>query len=892
MSIQKFFKIVGFKENDYIVKSSKYADGKGWCPIPQKVLDYCAYIERGNLPELNLYYSHATHSGATTDRGIAFTKENSFDEIVCLVIDIDYGPHHKDAPFQTLEEAIDASKILPPPTVVIHSGGGLQLVYRFRNRIRGDAGKLKYKEVYKSLSLQVYSDSCQGIGHAFRLPFSTNYKTGVPSRAVEILDIFPKNDYTLEELEAWCKSHRFTITPAGECKRKQIATKKAKKKKVTKRKKKSSGKDNSREAFLFIDNLLRSNPGIKERSLLALMKRQFFYEHYSAFGENAEKYCRQDIRRIRRKLTKEKRPQPFTKVKKLKYSGEPSSTKVEAMRESFNSVYDTSGNEKITICLSLMEQLYLKQIKGILNFPCASGKTTAAMILASAHASPDNRFWIVTYKIEDVKRIAESLQQTGCNAREWHGRTPECPIERLEFISEPRGFFCRKCANPCSAQQKYLAQDVWDAPDADVLVTTHSHWAAAVTQEKIPNSVKCVIVDESPTLMEYFSLDKATIMNFRKVLFPSFLLHECFKTDISFLQTMLSDGSCKKTPALNTLANAESIKKHLYLLLSKGGILPEIFEKMLIFLDFFSSSEIYGFKDGPNNNSTMTFIRGTVNLHTSIPHLILDGSALMSDVHWEGFHIFNCPELKQKYPQTTIQVINGNPTKAFLAHPKKFEQLTEAVLETVKPKNTLLLFRNKELRNDIELASNIENLRTRLLEKVDVKLLELNRGEHIGSNKGRTAQVNAICMSLFNTLSYYVLRTALVHHRDISTKEIWRIPFQIPAMKRNGGFVSEEIQETYCRAISLDLYQTILRGCIRDNPANNYNVICAVSGLDILFVLQEELPGATFQYENEKVVNALIAGEADSQIIKLMSSQLSERSRYERLTVIRRSLGV
>ena len=108
-------------------------------------------------------------------------------------------------------------------------------------------------------------------------------------------------------------------------------------------------------------------------------------------------------------------------------------------------------------------------------------------------------------------------------------------------------------------------------------------------------------------------------------------------------------------------------------------------------------------------------------------------------------------------------------------------------------------------------------------------------------------------------------------------------------MKTSGGFASPEIQQTYCRAIVVDLYQTIMRGCIRNNPAEHYKVICAVSGLDIISVLKEELPGATFHYENEEIVDALLAGEAESKVIELMDGD--PRRRYERLATIRKALG-
>jgi len=886
MSIRDFFKAAGFREEDHIVGSTKSANGENWHPIPRTVQEYCDFVEQGNLLELNYYYSHATHNGEIKKNGLASISEDSFREIVCLVIDIDYGPTHHEAYYATRQDAQEAIRSLPPPTVLIHSGGGFQLVYRFRSRIHGDDGKLKYKAVYKALESQVHSDSCQGIGHAFRLPFTNNYKEGIPARPVEILGTHPECDYTLSELEAWCKEHRLPLEPDGMRKHKRISIQKAKKQT------KPANKDNSRKAFVLIDNFLRGNPGLTERRVLAWMKKQPCYKHYSASGENAEKYCRQDIQRIRLKLKKKKRPKPFTKTKKLKYAGEPISAEATAARERFNTLYDTSGNERITIALSLMEKLYLQKEKAILNFPCASGKTTAAMILTAAYASPENRIWIVTQKIEDVKRLAESLRKIGCNAQEWHGRSSDCPVNRLEFISKKRGFFCRNCETPCTARHKYLARNIWDSSSADVLVTTHSHWAAALIQDKIPESVKCVIVDESPSLMEYFTLEEEKISTFHQLLSSDSSIKSQFDNDMNYIRDMLADGSCHKIPSLNTIRDAENIRKYLYTLMSRRMIPSDTFEQMQIFLDFFASPEIYGMQEHVSGKVVMTFIRGTVNLQTSIPHLILDGSALMSDVRWEGFHIFNCPELKQVYPNTTIDIINGNPSKAFLSHGENFDQLADAVLRVVEPGNTLLLFHNKELKNDTELTANIDSLRSKLREEKSVELLELNRGEHIGSNKGRKAQVNAICMSLFNTLSYYVLRTALVYHREIPAAEIWRKVFSIPAMKRNGGFVSEEIEATYCRAIVLDLYQTIMRGCIRDNPANHYRVVCALSGLDIISVLKEELPEAVFHYENAEVVNALLNGAKDSEIIQLMPSEINERRRYERLAVIRRAVGV
>ena len=191
---------------------------------------------------------------------------------------------------------------------------------------------------------------------------------------------------------------------------------------------------------------------MQERYLMAKLKTKPCYEHYRKFGKDADKRCRQDIRRIRIKLTKEKRPSPPNKVKKLKYENELVSELVCRKRSLFNKIYNTSANERITIALSLMEKLYLAGNKAILNFPCASGKSTSAMIIASAYASSENRFWIVTKKIEEVRHIAKILRQLGTNVQEWHGRPRECSVDYYEFLKARKGDFCRNCAAPCTAQ--------------------------------------------------------------------------------------------------------------------------------------------------------------------------------------------------------------------------------------------------------------------------------------------------------------------------------------------------------------------------------------------------------------------------------------------------------
>jgi len=862
-NIKDILVVQGFRNDDLVrfaIKDATMPNGYNWNQNSYSI-DRVIRELANQKNHLNYYISHARHSGGN------FTKKN-FSEIVEMVIDIDYGPYHnKPSEYDTKTEALAAAMKLPKPTMVIHTGGGLQVHYRFRSRLKLPEYQKRFEQVSQDLAYHIGADSCYATGHTFRLTFTKNHKAKAPVRDVEIEEVNKNVDYTLEELEQWCTDHGV--------KKYTKATPKTKNKRNRKMKrKKPIGEDRSAQLFRMMERMIQAKPDIKEKEVFNFLKTKPIYNHYSEKGKISKTLFKQDFRRIKTKITKCRIPNPPNKVVKLKYEDNDLKELMPTKEIFDEKVYQT--NDRIKMSLSLMEQLYLAEGKSILNFPCASGKTSAAIILAARYAAQKNRMWIVTQKVKNVKEIAEHLRDMGANAIEWHGWNDECPTPWKEFMKKKAKKSCSECQEKCTASHKYLSKTPWDNEEYDILVTTHSHWQATVASEKFNSSVKFVIVDESPTFMEYYTLDKAAINSISDIFKYNKELVCDFRNEINFIRNMCRDRWCHEIPKLNSIRKSREINQCIYKMLHEGEISSEKFEQVRSFINFFNTEEIYAMLERSDGEYKLKFIRGVVDLRTSVPHMVLDGSALMSDVYWEGFNIYECDELKQAYSNTTIDIIGGNPSKSFLSDKKHFNDLQKVTIESIKKhhhvlvsKAPVVIFRNKELDNDEKLKENINQLHAQV-EELGLVLVDMCRGEHIGSNRGRHAVLCAIAMGLFNPTSYYVLRTALSTHSDIPADRIWRYKFgkptDKPKMKTNGGFADFEIQQTYCRSVVVDLYQTIMRGCVRVEPTAHYNVVCVLSGPEIIDILKRELPKATFNFELAEVITALYAGKSDTEI--------------------------
>lgn len=267
------------------------------------------------------------------------------------------------------------------------------------------------------------------------------------------------------------------------------------------------------------------------------------------------------------------------------------------------------------------------------------------------------------------------------------------------------------------------------------------------------------------------------------------------------------------------------------------------------------------------NGDEYCFMCGELNIDTDIPTIILDGSARNQIVKWNGFSIFECSELKTEYPNTHIFCIPCNPTQSKLSNKEIFSEITKWAELNVKEAERVLIFSNKDLSNKARIVANLDDLRNILAERNCI-IKDLPRGKHIGSNEGIKCSSSLIAMSLFSTVTDYVLRASIYHNRELSEAEIYNKYGETysPRFKVNGDFISEEVNEIYHRTLERDLYQAILRGCIRSDSSAEYKAIALVASPIVVQTLQEDMPKATITMIGMDVPNLYFEGYSEAEI--------------------------
>ena len=275
-----------------------------------------------------------------------------------------------------------------------------------------------------------------------------------------------------------------------------------------------------------------------------------------------------------------------------------------------------------------------------------------------------------------------------------------------------------------------------------------------------------------------------------------------------------------------------------------------------------------------HEGDSYNFMAGEVNINSPVQTIILDGSAKLQSIKWNDFTILECDQLKQSYPNTTIHCILQNPTQSNLADKGKFEAILNATDHHVQTTSTALLFTNKNWQDNQNLYGNISRL-LRLVHQKGCSLITLSRGEHIGSNSGREADISIIAMSLFSKISAYVLRTAIVLDEEIEKDRIWNVRTTqgkttiIPRFSRDGSFFDKKINTEYLKSLERDLYQAILRGCIRDDSSAEYKVIALVSIPQLINLLKMDLPDAIINFVDNEILNLYFQGYSETKISQM-----------------------
>jgi hypothetical protein len=543
---------------------------------------------------------------------------------------------------------------------------------------------------------------------------------------------------------------------------------------------------------------------------------------------------------------------------------------VEDARKLFDkSVFSSRGAnaKKFDAMLQVFDRLWDERQSGIVSVPCSSSKTYSALIYAAALSTEmmkwGKKIWFVTEKIDDCKRNAEVLTALNVKALPYHGQPSTCTEPRKAFLE---GCPCKACANPCGAANKYIRGLDATFSKCDVLCTTHKFFASELSKGHAINA-DLVIVDESPALLEQYELDENTIALISSHLSKADYLDAMFEHEVNTkIRDVLVDKGTHRIMPLDLDDFADAIKV-AYINASKGiGGSVDKLEAALGFFSFFKySTNVYGTATAEGK---YRFVAGEVTV--SIPTAtvwILDGSARNQLTRWDGFRLIEVPELMTAYPHTRIKLLKGNSTKSALAKTTTRDSLTDAAKE-ITPSKTVL-FSNKVVNG--EAKKTVEAVEQALVAN-GCEVITMCRGEHVGSNRGREAAANLICMSLFSDVSDYALRASLYHSSEICEADIYGTQvkgnggtFDYVKMGR-GGFEQPQMRDVMVRAMERDLYQTVMRGCIRDDATEDYTVVAIVSEPTIIQTLADDLPGAAITCVGDEVITMWLDGQTVEDI--------------------------
>ncbi len=656
-----------------------------------------------------------------------------------------------------------------------------------------------------------------------------------------------------------------TIKSSGKSPRKRRKAKDS----ISRKENKAGGEDRSLQAYNFIINHL----ALEERLLLSQAKNRRWFDHYKD-----DNHFREDVRRIKRKLNFDELIKPKTPYDKTSYDTEPSE-EVKRMFERFKHNFYAPGNPRVLNTLGVLEQLYLDKKKRIVEIACGNGKTTAAMVVTATYASPENRILFVTEKIESVKSIAETLRNLGVNAIEWHGHSEDlCHLKFDEYRKMKLNKInpCIECNNPCTAKHRNTAKDIFDSPAHDVLITTHNFFLTMLSTQKLGN-FSHIYIDEEIVNYEFLTLNDDRWHLIERKLNDGGESYRAITRFIGNAKNLLCAGDCKRIPTMSL--DISRLFRSLHGQYANGVIDYYEYSDIMNFLNFFQAEKIFGMLiykfPKKKRGAQYWFIRNKVKFNTDIPCTILDGSAMMSDVEYDGFQIVKDCFNKTSYPNTQLYSIAANPSQNILSNNEFINDHYIPTLDKMLDSNQIsnvCLFRNKDLTTKKSLQNNINKIKHKLKSK-NMECKEVTFGKHKGSNFVNDCDGAVIAMGLFRPAPFYCLKAALATDSEISASRIWKTLFETPAMPKSGGFSDVEINRVFIRTLAVDVYQSIMRGAIRNNAKHDYSALLIVPGIQIISILKEYLPGAKFINEDDLIVSQIEKGVSKSCLEKQLNNK-------------------
>lgn len=818
-------------------------------------------------------------------------------------LDIDYGTvgHHGKTPFTTAPEALSYIRSLPvPPHVIWHTGHGFQAAYFLDVPLdlRTATARDTYCAIASRLCSMALADPRGNPASLLRVPGTVNAKPGCPPIRGAFVDIDRIDQrISLADLQAFVGTVAAATTEDTEADSGDPEITDAMSGTETVGFDQLSADlqafirddhdDRSAAMFSAIARIVREARGIAPASVVACIRAGPAFR--DKYGSRLAKEVRRCLHKVEiaddaEDITTALDIKPATDIALNTCTALPKT--LEATVRAAVAVRHISEPGHILDTATYMHEVVATHRKAIVEAPCGSGKTTAAICIAIDRARAGKRTVMVVETVEALCTLYAEIQALAAAASTpisigvHHGFRPELcrtltgigRTWRQCILRDPESV-CHSCEarSHCS----YYCRDR-ALKDVQIVIMPHAGFITMLERKGNPFRDRLVIVDEDPKVFCGLDLSLEELdlagrylreddgITALAPLFPGCGFHlqsipgypvergAVYATrnfvayagdDITLTRKVLhrirgrlfADPDKRSYPPEDYMRPAEIERAEDVLLkiiqFFRGKDLDAKFVCHIQYLATSWTLKLRKRRIGPQG-----FPEG-LNL------FILNASAGCSRLRTsENMPVCRCPDLVWPATSLRLTVISGNPMQS------RIEANVSSGLEALKflpwrPRNVLVVTAVTDDPTDY--GDRIRHVFP------EVTVMHLTRGRTRGTNAARTCDLLFLAgLALFTSIPEAAMAAALDLGQTVRAGDLIDDTGK-PAMSA-GAFRFAPLQREYMRSALDELYQTLYRGCLRDGlPMDAVIVLPHASWLSGLwdlglagFQFRRALPGS------------------------------------------------
>lgn len=776
-------------------------------------------------------------------------KEDDVLKLSCLVFDVDYKSEaHPTGEFENKEKALEFIKSLKcRPTFTNETGNGYHLYFALKEPLEcTEETKEQIKYMVNCLGIDTCSKS---FVQFYRIPYSTNWKDEsgkTKCKIIESTEMKYHFDELFEAFTSTTKSMFDLLDFEPQTPKKNVTTTKPK---ATKRNsiQKLNGLDRSRKAYALIAKGFKKGKTLNQVAK-DIAKCPRIYGHYKN-----DEHLRKDILRVFNKL-KNLIKMPNAKIKYLDTAYDLSKPFLESMHK-YEDVFSHPISEITLNAFKVLEKAFYSFDKSIAGLQCGLGKTTWAFIHACAYADEDNKYYIAVSDKNRGDALVEKFREVGIETFFLHGFDKDKCTEDIKWYQAyNEDSVCKTCTNKrCEFRLRTLRDNRYDFELFPINIITHDLLLTGLMLNKISHDAN-IIVDENVNPFSDFLLleNESFLWTFLGKEIQQRLMKELNSIKINSFD---GKGGSYKINFRVTENEARALFKKLSKKLDsyKDGLI----NKITSFLQFFKGTfTCYAVYVKQSNTFLYHFRKGKLDFSFSNKFMLLDASAVISEVNWKDFTTFSCKDLIFEYPNTVIHPVEISPTKNSFKKKETFKVFNDIINKVTG--TSVFLATNKKTSPETEAL--LDELRT-YINKRFFEVIELQRGSIIGSNLASHCDVAILATSAFTNVSDIVLSTSLSLNRPVNKESIWNANDKLNI---NGFWLcNEHLRKIQIFKYIYFVHQTILRGQIRNGSTLNYNAIVPIKGINAYLLLDYFMPGIKI---NDEKVMRFLAGENSNDL--------------------------